>query len=116
MLSVASLTKRLVQMGVRSSSGPMAAVVLGTQAPTYLKEQTRSFAVGSRKKLDAKNTKRLKIQAKKKKNLGKPVRFTGRHSVSMERMPHPRGRSDYMLSHLIAYISLLLYLGCGRYF
>lgn len=73
MLSVAGLTKQLVQMGVRSSSRPMAAVVLGTQAPTYLTEQTRSFASGSRKKLDAKNNKRLKIQAKKKKNVTKPA-------------------------------------------
>jgi hypothetical protein len=88
---------------------------LGMQTPSYLMEQTRSFAVGNRKKLDAKNTKRLKIQAKKKKNLGKPVRFAGRHSISMDQiMPHPRGCSDHMLSHHFIYF--LLSLGCGRYF
>ena len=100
MLSVAGLTKQLVQMGVRSSSRPMAAVVLGTQAPTYLTEQIRSFASGSRKKLDAKNNKRLKIQAKKKKNVTKPVRFAGRNSISMDQVPHPRGCPDLMFSHL----------------
>jgi hypothetical protein len=114
MLSVASLTKQLVQMGVRSSSRPTAAVVLGTQASSYLTEQTRSFAVGNRKKLDAKNTKRLKIQAKKKKNLGKPVRFAGGHSISMDQMPHHRGCSGYMLSHNFRLFPLPL--GRGRYF
>jgi hypothetical protein len=31
---------------------------------------------------------------------GDHVRYAGRHSISMDQIPHPRGYSDFMLSHL----------------
>lgn len=86
MFSMAHLTRQLARITV--SPLPRAAIIKSAvAAPTraalgpqllagfdYLTIQNRGFARGSRKDIDEKNAKRLRIQNKKKKNTPKPVR------------------------------------------
>ena len=70
--SVARLTKQLTHLSV--GRGAIANnTIVGTATPSTI--SARGFAV-NRKVIDAKNVKRLKIQAKKKKNVNRPVRET----------------------------------------
>jgi hypothetical protein len=76
MLSITRLTRQLKLTHLSSSRlfPPTApAITVAAANATLLSQQTCNFATGNRKVLEAKNEKRLKIQAKKKKNLSKPV-------------------------------------------
>lgn len=74
--SVAKLTKQLATTHLGSVSSRVAGTVLPAASATFNmglpSVSCQTFAT-NRKVIDAKNVKRLKIQAKKKKNVNKPV-------------------------------------------
>mmetsp|Transcript_132346 Transcript_132346/g.197201 ORF Transcript_132346/g.197201 Transcript_132346/m.197201 type:complete len:286 (+) Transcript_132346:111-968(+) len=74
MLSIARLTRQLKTTHLSSRLGGSAvpAITAAASNVNLQSQQSCNFATGNRKVLEAKNVKRLKIQAKKKKNVNKP--------------------------------------------